>query len=339
MAFHNKSFFIERTDSSLRVVRVGAGPDGDVVEEMREASPHSVEEARAFIGEFSEHSVGGLLRAHCAVYPTGRVIRDCSLKSETETGGTISLQEAITSQLRIDPNQYALTALHADDGLVHEPASRAQRELVICGAPQEELRREQDYLVAAGVFPLRIELGSVAGAGMLLKALRAQKIQDPLLVLELGEERSHVIILSGNRVESAKPLPLGLNSMVAAVREELGLKDEAAARKLFYSDSFDFREMGPRLIHRLFRELQSMTGFYEVQTGQSIARVLCNLLPPKLTWLDQTFASSLGMARFQIDLPLLLGESGLSLAESNPPVSLYPPLGLLGLMVNQEVTA
>lgn len=336
MPSNNKTFFVERTDFSLRMARLASGPAGDTIEDVREIAPNSPEETRAFVQDFAQEKGTNLVRAYCAIYPSGRLLRNASFKDGPILSDAIALEEAVAAQFQINPADYAITALNTDDGFSFTPG-KVQKELLVCGAPREQLREAQDFLVAAGIYPLRLELGSVATVGLLLSNLRLRKIQDPVLVLEIGSDSSHVLILNENRLESAKPLPLGLNSMIAGVRKELGLKDEQAARRLFYSDSFDFREMGPRLIDRLLRELQSMIGFYEVQTGQSITRMLCGLLPAKLGWLNQTFSSSLGMSRLELEIPALLAQSNLNLAEADPPLNVENPLGLLGLMINQEV--
>jgi len=43
----------------------------------------------------------------------------------------------------------------------------------------------------------------------------------------------------------------------------------------------DFTGMGPVLIKKLLKELQSSIGFYEVQTGQSIGQVMATGLSSK----------------------------------------------------------
>lgn len=343
MASINKRFYLESTDFSLRLARVVRdGNGGDVIEELRETSPGSPEEVRAMVQDFAQIRAkakgvpGNYVRAHCAIYPKSRLLRNCSLKDPARPGEMNTLENVVTSQFRINPSEYDLRAMYADDGLEFEP-SRVQRDLFVCGAPTTEFQTAQAFLVEAGVFPLRMELGSVATIGLILDAMRTQQIEEPALILEIGEDSSHVVIVNGNRVESARPLPLGLATMISGVRQELGLNDEGAARKLFYSDSFDFREMGPRLIDRLLREVQSMIGFYEVQTGQSITRMLCSLLPGKLSWLTETFASSLGMSRLDLNLADHLRQSNITLSDSIAPRELETRLGLLGLMVNKEV--
>jgi hypothetical protein len=59
--------------------------------------------------------------------------------------------------------------------------------------------------------------------------------------------------------------------------------------------------MGPLLIKRLLKELQSSIGFYEVQTGQSVGQVICIQLSPKLAWLEGALASSLGITTLKFD--------------------------------------
>jgi hypothetical protein len=100
------------------------------------------------------------------------------------------------------------------------------------------------------------------------------------------------------------------------VQKELGLKDEESARKLFFSNTFDFTGMGPVLIKKLVKELQSSIGFYEVQTGQSIGQVVCTLLPPKLGWLEAAIASQLGVGVLKSDLGEWLQSRQITLADT-----------------------
>jgi len=89
--------------------------------------------------------------------------------------------------------------------------------------------------------------------------------------------------------------------MVPVVQKELGLKDEEAARKLFYSNTFDFTGMGPLLVKRLMK-LQSSIGFYEVQTGQSVrTECVCTQLMPKLAWLESAIANGSGIDSLKVE--------------------------------------
>ena len=335
MASQKKNlFYVERGRSAIRAARLSVNGSGSVIEEVQSISSSAPEEVKAFVQRFGRLKAGQLMRAACAVYPEDRLFRHCSLKEAARPGDPKTLEEIVAKQFKVNPAEYSLMALNADDGTPFD-ASRVNREVVICGARKASILEAQDYLVECGIYPVRLELASVATAGMYLRHAKAEGMEEPFLLLEIDEASAAVVILNKGRVDSTRALSLGLNSMIAGVREELGLKDEGAARRLFFSDSFDFREMGPRLVERILRELQSLIGFYEVQTGQSIGRVCCTFLPPKLGWLNETFANSLGMKTHRVDFPALLAKANFTTATGVPPVGEELSQGLLGVMLNQ----
>jgi hypothetical protein len=136
-------------------------------------------------------------------------------------------------------------------------------------------------------------------------------------------------------VEASRPIPQGLDAMVPIVQKELGLKDEESARKLFYSNTFDFTGMGPLLIKKLLKELQSSIGFYEVQTGQSVGQLLSTQLSPKLSWLDTAIATALGVTSLKVDPVPWLQSRQITVPEAltkNAQDARW--LGLLGLMAH-----
>ncbi len=335
MASQKKNFFyVERSRSGIRAARLSVNGNGSVVEEVDTISSLVPEEVKAFVQRFGRLKAGQLMRAACAIYPDDRLFRHWSLKDAARPADPRTLEEIVTKQFKVNPADYMLTALNADDGTPFD-GTRTNREVVICGGRRRAFQEAQDYLVECGIYPVRLELGSVATAGMYLRHAKAEGIEEPVLLLEIDEETSTVVILNKGRIDSTRPLSLGLNSMIGGVREELGLKDEGAARRLFFSDSFDFREMGPRLVDRITRELQSLIGFYEVQTGQSIGRVCCTLLPPKLRWLNETFAGLLGMKTHEVDFAALLAKANFSFAaDVNPGEEALSP-GLLALMLTE----
>ena len=162
----------------------------------------------------------------------------------------------------------------------------------------DEAAAAQSALLEGGIYPERLELGSLATLGGVVDCLAHAKSKTPSLVLEIGVDATQsFIVTAGGGVEASRPIQQGLDAMVPIVQKELGLKDEDSARKLFYSNTFDFTGMGPLLIKKLLKELQSSIGFYEVQTGQSVGQVLTTQLSPKLAWLDAAIASSLAACR------------------------------------------
>jgi hypothetical protein len=242
----------------------------------------------------------GYLHAVVGIYPPKRVVRKHTLELKKLKEASY-MSELFTQQLRIEQDKFTLAMINATDGGDYDLARSSQKEVIFCGAPNDEINNAQESLLNAGVYPERLELGSVATLGALVDCLNFEKSKTPTLVLDVGNDTTHSFIVSANGVEASRPIPQGLEAMVPVVQKELGLKDEESARKLFRSNTFDFTGMGPLLIKRLLKELQSSIGFYEVQTGQSVGQVICIQLSPKLTWLEGSLASSLGIATLKFD--------------------------------------
>jgi hypothetical protein len=158
-----------------------------------------------------------------------------------------------------------------------------------------------------------------------------------LLLLEFGTDATQSYILSAEGVEISRPIQSGIAAMIPVVQKELGLKDEESAKKLFYSNTFDFTSMGLALTKKLLKELQSSIGFYEVQTGQSIGGVLCTQLPPSLNWLSTTMTSALGVGQFTLDLAPWLESAGIRFADGVTPTNLNERwLGLMALIASYD---
>jgi hypothetical protein len=128
--------------------------------------------------------------------------------------------------------------------------------------------------------------------------------------------------------------------MIPVVQKKLGLKDEESARKLFYSNTFDFTSMGAELVQRLLKELQSSIGFFEVQTGQSIGHLVCTMLPDKLSWIETSIAGALGLSPIRLDLRPWLQASQITFSDNAAQTNLDARwLGLLSLMVSHQTAA
>jgi hypothetical protein len=227
----------------------------------------------------------------------------------------VYFNEIYAQQFRLDPEKYTMRALNPMDGLDYDAGKGAQKEVLFAGLPSGDIIEAQEKLLAQGIYPERLELGTLALLGGMTNYLQFKQIQSPLLLLEIGEELTQSYILRADGVDISRPIPSGIAAMVPVVQKELSLKDEESARKLFYSNTFDFTSMGGMLIKKLLKELQSSIGFYEVQTGQSIGNVYCTQLPDSLSWLGATLAGALGVAPLKIDLRPWLDSLNIRLAD------------------------
>ncbi len=329
----NKGYFVDFGDNVVTVARTSAPLAPLVIEQVIEvASGDEAALAEAIRQIQPKKSPSGFLHANVGVYPAKRLVRRASLEVKRVKEPTY-LVEVATTQFRIDAEKYALAVLNSADGSDYDVNRASQKEVLFCGLANDEIVEIQDRLLALGIYPERLELGTVGVLGALVSFLAAAKSKTPTLVLEIGIDSTHSFIVTGDGIETSRPIPQGLDSMIPLVQKELNLKDEESARKLFFSNTFDFTGMGPALTRKLLKELQSSIGFYEVQTGQSIGQVCCVLLPPKLSWLEGSIAAQLGVGQLTFDFAPWLQARGITVPETGFTVE-SRHVGLLGLMAH-----
>jgi len=330
-----RGFFVEMTEHTVRLARTSAPAAPFTLEDIRECPAG---DAGALVDALRaiqpKKSPSGLLHSVVGAYPAKRMVRrhTLDLKRIREPA---YLNEVFTQQFRIEPDKYTIAILNAADGTDYDLAKAQQKDAVFCGLPSDDTVALQNELLASGIYPERLELASISTLGALADYLTFTKSKTPTLALEISRETTQSFIVSSSGVEASRPIPQGLDAMVPVVQKELGLKDEESAKKLFYSNTFDFTGMGPLLIKRLLRELQSSIGFYEVQTGQSVGQVMCTELTPKLAWLEGAFSSALGINSFKPEPLEWLKSRQITVPEALIKAAEDPRnFGLLGLMIS-----
>lgn len=296
-----KGYFIEQNEHAVMLARTSSPTAPFSVEEMLECPAGDGAALQAALIQLQpKKNPSGFLHAAIGIYPAKRLVRrhTLELKRVKDPG---YLAEVCAQQFRIEQDKYSIAILNSEDGTDFDAVKATQKEVIFCGLPAEDADAAQAALLEARIYPTRLELGSVSTLGAVVDFLAFAKSKTPTLVLEIGADSTHSFIVTSGGVEASRPIPQGLDAMVPIVQKELGLKDEESARKLFYSNTFDFTGMGPLLIKRLLKELQSSIGFYEVQTGQSVGQVLCMQLPPKLVWLESAISGALGIVNLRFD--------------------------------------
>ncbi len=331
-----KSYCIEFGEQSISLAKLSQANAPLVIEEIKEFAVNDTELLKEYLKTASGKGPTGLVHTRCGIFPAKRLVRrhTLDLKRIKEPA---YFNEIYTQQFRIDPEKYTVAVQNSTDGSEYDDSKGNQKEVVFCGMPSDEIDTMQDSLLAQGIYPEQMELTSVATLGALINYLKFKQSKTPLLLLEFGADTTQSYILSAEGVEISRPIQSGISAMIPVVQKELGLKDEDSARKLFYSNTFDFTSMGMALTKKLLKELQSSIGFYEVQTGQSIGGVLCTQLPQSLGWLSSTMTGALGVSSFKMDLPPWLESVGIRFAEEARPSSLNERwLGLLSLIASYD---
>jgi hypothetical protein len=330
----SKNFFVDFSEHTVLLARASRVEAPFVIEDIIECNPGDADSlATALKSLHPNKKPTGYVHAICGINAPRRVLRKVILETKRLKEPEY-LNEITNQQLRIDPADYTLAILNPAQGTDYDMAKANQKDALICGLPINDINLSQENLLAAGIYPETVELSSIAGIGAMVDYLSYATIKTPVLLLEVGAEITNSYIVTSSGLEASRPIQQGLAAMIPVVQKELGLKDEASARKLFLSNTFDFTGMGSVLIKRLIKELQSSIGFYEVQTGQSVSHVACVMLPTKLGWLENAIAADLGVSILKPDITAWLQSHQITLSDTlSANAQDIRRLGLFGLMV------
>jgi hypothetical protein len=300
-----KGLFVDFSDYALLVARTNSLAAPLTIEALAEYPVPESEEAAEELADTLREEAGlksaSYLVSRVGCYPTQRFIRRFTMDLAAKNKNPDYFQDILSSQFRIEPSENTTAILTAADGADFDVETGTDKELMMCGAPTQQLAKLQNQVLACSLYPQSLEIGTVATLGGLAHYCRHKKIHAPTLVLEITPANSNVFIFRDGMLDVSRPIPYGVDGMYPAIQQELGLKDENSARKLFYSNTFDFTEMGPKLLKKMLKELQASTGFYEVQTGQTIGQIFLTLLPKNLNWVGEVLGNALGVEVLQPD--------------------------------------
>lgn len=313
-----KGLFVDISEFSILAARTSGFKIPMVIEELAEyplGSSASSEEVRELFQGLVDFRGDGYFVSRCGVYPEGRFVRYYEAETANKARDMNFLSEILKSEFNVDPKSNSLSIMDAKDGSDYNPEESLTKSLVFCGAPSESFKQQQDNLLDFGLYPERLELSTVTTLGGVSDYAHFNELKSPILCFELTSKSANIFIINRGHVDVARPVPFGLDSIYPLLQRELGLKDEASARKLFFSNTFDFAEVGPKLLRLMTKELQASAGFYEVQTGLTIEKVFISVLPKNLSWVSKTVSDSLGLEILQPNLEKWLESLKIKLGE------------------------
>lgn len=297
-----KGLFIEFSEFSVLAARTSGYKLPMVVEELAEfdlKDGPNAEDLRSFVEGLVDFKKSPFFVSRCGVYPDGRYVRLHEAESTQKLKDADALAEKLKEEYKIDADTHNVAILDPSNGGDFNFEKPKTKRVLLCGAKKSAFDAVQEQLLESGIFPERLELSSISTLGGVADYSRFNDLKAPILFLELTSNQANISVLSGGAVDVARPVPFGLDSIYPLLQAELGLKDQESARKLFYSNTFDFAEMGPKLLRRLLKELQATAGLYEVETGQTIGYVFLSVLPKNLSWITKTVSDVLGLEILQ----------------------------------------
>jgi hypothetical protein len=335
----SKGLYVEITESAFLIATCSQLGKPFVVESLREFSRDNKDQIKAYVESLAGVKGAKYLRSHCLALPESRFYRKHSIESLTKAKDPSYFIDVLENALKIDPKKHTaavINALNGEDFSADRPLN-SQKELIICGAASKDFTELQDELVDCGIYPNSLQLGGLSSLASLKSYLEMKGIAETSLMLEISPQNSNLFLFSSEKVELCRPIPFGFNSMYPVIQKELGLKDESSAKKLFQSNTFDFTELGSALLKKALKELQASTGFYEVQTGQSIPHFYVPHLPPNLHWVPDVIQKEIGLSALPIDFPEWLESVDVKLGDDVDPTDLGPTwFGVFSLMIDES---
>ncbi|WP_309385530.1 hypothetical protein [Cerasicoccus frondis] len=194
----SKALFVELSEFSLLVARASSLEPPITIEGIEEIPlSDGVESIRSTILSLVGNPKIQYAYSVCGIYPPTRVIRRATLDNPAKTKDPAYLPEFLKNQFKIDVATYAMSVLNAAGGGEFGTDKASGKELVFCGAPRAALAAEQQRLIDFGIFPTRVEIGSVATVGAVLDYQQLKGEKSPTLILEMGYEDAMVLVCNG----------------------------------------------------------------------------------------------------------------------------------------------
>ncbi len=312
---NNKGLFVDISEFSILAARTSgykAPVTIEAVSDFPVEGDYTAKDMRAFLGELVDVKKGNYA-AYCGVYPENRFVRYHEVESGVRLKNKGVLRKLLQSDLEIDAETNSISILNAHDGSLFDPTRNSANQLIFCGAPTAVLQESQDQIVSFGLLPKRLEISSIATLGGLCNYMQLSGFKSSVMYVELTSHVMHIFVLNKGKIDMIRSLKFGLDSLFPILQNELGLKDEASAKKLFQSNTFDVAEIGRKLLREVIKELQAVSGYYEVQTGLNIDQIFMSMLPTKLSWIPSTIENALGIDPIKIEFDPWLENLGIQI--------------------------
>lgn len=263
---------------------------------LNPGDPDTEAQVREFMGAVK----GKHVKISASFCPPSRFLRKAPVESPAKAKAANFLSDLMQASCKINPDENEVAAL-LPNGAVYDAEAPAPKEILFVGALTRDVAKFQETLVSWNLYPVSMEITTLTSLAATAKIAAAEGRKSPTLVLEIGEDISHIYILNGPNLDFSRQVPFGFKSMLPQIKTELGLADEVVARKILWANTFDFTEMAPMLLRRLVKEIQASVGFYEVQTGFATGQIFMPALPARFGWVVAHLARALSLDAMQVD--------------------------------------
>ncbi len=321
-----------QTEHGVQLARLGRLDEKPLtVDAFTELGPSDEEGISRWLEAHYADRGPGYLAAFCGFHPPERVLLRENINTRRFAEPEY-LSALLAEQARLPSTKdWFIRALHPVEGEVFS-ATTPPRPGLLLGLPLGGVRELQNRLRKQSIRPQRLEVGSVALLGALLRHTRQIAYPHAVVACELGLTQTRIYLLGKDGVHTPAALPHGLLSIEESAMKELGAPDVATARRALEAPTEELRGHGRRLVRALTRHLKPAVDYFEMQTGQPIGALFCAHLPARLAWLEEALCAAVDLEFLAPNLETWMPTVGLQLAPNTaaPDRSWFQALSLIG---------
>jgi hypothetical protein len=198
---------------------------------------------------------------------------------------------------------------------------------VLASAPGDSLSR-----VTASLGQLKIVSDGVGPAAFPAIAAISAALREAgtgsVALWDIGTHQSQLVLVTGRGVEGAVTCDIGMGAIFEAIQQALRLKFRGAGERLFFNETYDFTEPGPKVAAALGPRLKAALG--ELSAAGDAPQLACIGITSKQGWFPRELAAAAGTSPWEPPAAKVAECLGLKVADSAGASISTASLGLLG---------
>ena len=236
-----KSYFLETSRYTLTIARASDGK----IEAVRECAidnKPTLEEALTAIKP--SWQVDGMALRVASISPSPTSWYLASSEEARRTRAESAIRSLLTGVSHGIAGDVELAGCNAEDGTTISPTGASR--WVVAFASKESVENSLSVLKELKIETERIESAGLSRVGAIAASLKANN-SGPVILWDLGPEHSQIILVTKNGVEGVSACAVTLDTLFSATQAALGLKFKGAAARIFFNETYDFSQAGPKI--------------------------------------------------------------------------------------------
>jgi len=296
-----EALFVYQQENGILLARANHFTHPIQVTELQSISTHEINSNPVSALHFLNQSKKGFCEVHFVVSNGNFRHFIHSPENPSKIKSNEYILNIVKEWLGGDKEDFFYQVIGWDKGELVSVDSAIPKSMLISGMKTKSLSQLQAQIVDNGIFPRKLECSITVMLGLIRKLIDSGQLRAPVVMLEIYRDSGLLVILPSEGMPLIRPLESGETSMYEHIKEELSLKDVVSAQKLMYSSTIDLSDIGRQVLSSVFKEIASVVGLYEVDTGQSISQLLMTNLMPIHRWMAELLAKDLGMNVVDLD--------------------------------------